>query len=248
MSENVIAVHIRLQLDENDGITVAPDVYTRDAGADHYKDTTGNSADPVAAQPAANDQSNIPESGEGLIDQENTTDPAAQAAGQAQSRAAHAIRAGSKQQRRCGIRPHSRAGIHRGEPGTAFPVPGGDQRGGQGIRPSPITRILTLIPHTITHPGRPPRRLTPPNQRTPLIRLTQLTQLTRPSRLIRQTHRSHRARPACRRSGTGKERPCMAAEHGDQPVCGSDRSGGGPEAAARFQGQLRISGQQPEFL
>lgn len=85
VSENVIAVHIRLQLDENDGITVAPDVYTRDAGADHYKDTTGKTADPVAAQPAANDQSNIPESGEGLIDQENTTDPAAQAAGQAQS-------------------------------------------------------------------------------------------------------------------------------------------------------------------
>ena len=78
-------VHIRLQLDENDGITVAPDVYTRDAGADHYKDTTGKTADPVAAQPAANDQSNIPESGEGLIDQENTTDPAAQAAGQTQS-------------------------------------------------------------------------------------------------------------------------------------------------------------------
>ena len=44
VSENVIAVHIRLQLDENDGITVAPDVYTRDAGADHYKDTSGKTA------------------------------------------------------------------------------------------------------------------------------------------------------------------------------------------------------------
>ena len=88
VSENVIAVHIRLQLDENDGITVAPDVYTRDAGADHYKDTSGKTADPVAAQPAANDQSEIPESGEGLIDQENMTDTAAQAgqaAGQTQS-------------------------------------------------------------------------------------------------------------------------------------------------------------------
>lgn len=65
MSENVIAVHIRLQLDENDEITVAPDIYTRDAGADHFKDTSGKTADPVAAQPVANGQSEIPESGEG---------------------------------------------------------------------------------------------------------------------------------------------------------------------------------------
>lgn len=88
VSENVIAVHIRLQLDDNDEITVTPDVYTRDAGADHYKDTSGKTVDLVAAQTAANDQSEIPESGEGLIAQENTTDPAAQAgqaAGQTQS-------------------------------------------------------------------------------------------------------------------------------------------------------------------
>ncbi len=80
VSGNVISVHIRLQLDESHGMTVSPDVYTREAGADQYRDSSGNTADPVEERPVGQTEE-IPESGEGLIAQENRTD---QAAGQIQ--------------------------------------------------------------------------------------------------------------------------------------------------------------------
>lgn len=72
VSEYVIEVHIRVQLEADGGMEIKPEVYTRDAGADRYVDVDGREADPIPGGRHDTDTAgNAAESGEGKLDDEN---------------------------------------------------------------------------------------------------------------------------------------------------------------------------------
>ena len=72
VSEYVIEVHIRVQLDADGGMDIKPEVYTRDAGSDRYMDADGREADPISREPREADTAgSAAESGEGKLDSDN---------------------------------------------------------------------------------------------------------------------------------------------------------------------------------
>lgn len=71
--DRAVGIHIHIQLDEEQGMRVEPEVYTRNAG-DTFRDTTGNEVQIDVKRENQKTEEPVPESGEGLIDQGNIQD------------------------------------------------------------------------------------------------------------------------------------------------------------------------------
>lgn len=71
--DRAVGLHIHIQLDEKQGMVVESEVFTRKAG-DTYRDTAGNEVTVNIKKDSQDMGEPVPESGEGLLDQDNMQD------------------------------------------------------------------------------------------------------------------------------------------------------------------------------
>lgn len=71
--DRAVGLHIHIQLDEEQGMVVESEVFTRKAG-DTYRDTAGNEVTVNIKKDSQDMGEPVPESGEGLLDQDNMQD------------------------------------------------------------------------------------------------------------------------------------------------------------------------------